>query len=344
MRKSEHAYRAPSNGTATGSCTVPHSDRLSGKMQVFTGDMGDYHRTRLTHTHEVASIARTIGRALRLNEDLMRHWRCFTTSGIHPMDMPAKRRSISACRTPVDSRTTNMRSTIAEELEIRYHRFPGLNLTREVLDGQAVRADKQGPQQPLLEVQVVDVADSITYDAHDTDDAVKLGLVTLDDLARLELIQETLENVRERFGNLNPELTRKAVVHELIDVQVSEVLHVAGEYLAEHPFASSEAARQSSFRLQPSEAFQGKKVELEQFLYAHVYRHPRLVAMRTRAQHRLKTLFETLVEQENLLPPRFRKRAQTVGIERSVADYLAGMTDRFCEQKFEQLTAGRVVG
>jgi dGTPase len=313
-------------------------------MQVFTGDMGDYHRTRLTHTHEVASIARTIGRSLRLSEDLIEALALFHDIG-HPPYGHAGEEALDQCLQNAGGFSHNQYAlTIAEELEIRYHRFPGLNLTREVLAGQAVRADKQGPQQPLLEVQVVDVADSITYDAHDTDDAVKLGLVTLEDLARLELIQETLEKVRERLGDLNPELTRKAVVHELIDVQVSDVLHVAGEYLVEHPFASSEAARQSSFRLQPSAAFQAKKTELERFLYAHVYRHPRLVAMRTRAQHRLKTLFETLIEQENLLPPRFRKRAQTVGIERSVADYLAGMTDRFCEQKYEQLAAGRVVG
>jgi dGTPase len=342
--ETEHAYRGPFQRDRDRIVHSAAFRRLSGKMQVFTGDMGDYHRTRLTHTHEVASIARTIGRSLRLSEDLIEALALFHDIG-HPPYGHAGEEALDQCLQNAGGFSHNQYAlTIAEELEIRYHRFPGLNLTREVLEGQAVRADKQGPQQPLLEVQVVDVADSITYDAHDTDDAVKLGLVTLDDLARLELIQETLEKVRERFGNLNSELTRKAVVHELIDVQVSDVLHVAGEFLAQHPFASAEAARHSSFRLQPSAAFHGKKVELERFLYAHVYRHPRLVAMRTRAQHRLKTLFETFTEQENLLPPRFRKRAQTVGIERSVADYLAGMTDRFCEQKYEQLTAGRVVG
>jgi dGTPase len=340
----EHAYRGPFQRDRD---RILHSSafrRLSGKMQVFTGDMGDYHRTRLTHTHEVASIARTMGRALRLNEDLIEALALFHDIG-HPPFGHAGEEALDQCLQDVGGFSHNQYAlTIAEELEVRYHRFPGLNLTSEVLEGQAVRADKQAPQQPLLEVQLVDLADSITYDAHDTDDAVKLGLVSLDDLARLELIGESMAKVRERLGDLNPELTRKAVVHQLIDVQVSDVLQAAGTYLAEASFPNAEAARQSMHRLGPSDGLLAKKQELERFLYANVYRHPRLVAMRTRAQHRLRTLFEALVRQENLLPPRFRRRVPAVGIERSVADYLAGMTDRFCEQKYEQLAAGRAVG
>jgi dGTPase len=340
----EHEYRGPFQRDRD---RILHSSafrRLSGKMQVFTGDMGDYHRTRLTHTHEVASIARTMGRALRLNEDLIEALSLFHDIG-HPPFGHAGEEALDQCLQDVGGFSHNQYAlTIAEELEVRYHRFAGLNLTREVLEGQAVRADKQAARQPLLEVQVVDLADSITYDAHDTDDAVKLGLVSLDDLARLELIGESMAKVRERFGELSPELTRKAVVHQLIDVQVSDVLHEAGTYLAEASFPSAEAARNSSHRLGPSTQLLAKKQQLEKFLYANVYRHPRLVAMRTRAQHRLRTLFDALVQQENLLPPRFRRRVPSVGLERSVADYLAGMTDRFCEQKYEQLTAGRVVG
>ncbi len=342
--ETEHAYRGPFSRDRDRIVHSAAFRRLSGKMQVFTGDMGDYHRTRLTHTHEVASIARTIGRSLRLNEDLIEALALFHDIG-HPPYGHAGEEALDECLQNDGGFSHNQYAlTIAEDLEIRYHRFPGLNLTREVLEGQLIRVDKKARQQPLLEVQAVDIADSITYDAHDTDDAVKLGLVTLDDLARLELIRETLATVHKRFGDLNPELTRKAVVHELIDVQVSDVLHTAGEYLNEHPLESTEAVCQSEFRLGASAAVQVKKEELEQFLYAHVYRHPRLVTMRTRAQYRLKTLFAMLVDQEKLLPPKFRKRAKSQGIQRSVADYLAGMTDRFCEQRFEQLTAGRVVG
>ncbi len=335
----EQVYRGPFQRDRDRIVHSAAFRRLSGKMQVFTGDMGDYHRTRLTHTHEVASIARTIGRALRLNEDLIEALALFHDIG-HPPYGHAGEEALDECLQDEGGFSHNQYAlTIAQELEIRYDRFPGLNLTREVLDGQAVRADKEAPQQPLLEVQVVDVADSITYDAHDTDDAVKLELVTLDDLARIPLVHATLEYVRERFGPLNPELTRKAVVHEMIDLQVRDVLQVAGTHLSQHELASAEAARQSGFRLGPSEDVGSQKAELEQFLYTHVYRHPRLIAMRTRAQHRLKTLFEVLVERESLLPQKFRRRVESKGIARSVADYLAGMTDRFCARQFEEFAA-----
>ena len=171
-------------------------------MQVFTGDMGDYHRTRLTHTHEVASIARTIGRALRLNEDLIEALALFHDIG-HPPFGHAGEDALDECLTGHGGFSHNRFAlTIAEELESRYPAFPGLNLTHEVLEGQATRADKEergvaaSGLAPLLEVQVVEAADSMTYDAHDTDDAVKLRLVTLEELAANSLIREALARVR----------------------------------------------------------------------------------------------------------------------------------------------------
>lgn len=340
----EHPYRGPFQRDRDRIVHSAAFRRLSGKMQVFTDDMGDYHRTRLTHTHEVASIARTIGRALRLNEDLIEALALFHDIG-HPPFGHAGQDVLDQCLRDVGGFSHNRHAlTIAEELEVRYHQFPGLNLTQEVLEGQWTRARKDAAPPPSLEAQAVDVADSITYDAHDMDDAVKLKLVTLKDMEELEVVNQTLSKVRRRFGTLNRELTRKAVVHELIDAQVSDVLRVAGQYLAENPLENVDAAAHANFRLGPSEAFRQKKQELEDFLYANVYRHPKLVAVRGRAQNRLGTLFDLLVKHDNLLPARFRKRARSVGLQRSVGDYLAGMTDRFCNHKFKQLTTGRAAG
>ena len=341
----EHAYRGPFQRDRD---RVVHSAayrRLSGKMQVFTGDMGDYHRTRLTHTHEVASIARTIGRALRLNEDLIEALALFHDIG-HPPYGHAGEEVLQECLQDHGGFSHNEYAlTIAEELEIRYHHFPGLNLTHEVLEGQAMRVDKEHTRScRLLEVQVVDVADSITYDAHDTDDAIKLGLVSLPEIAGIPLVRETMDRVRDQQGTLASELLRKAVVHMLIDMQVSDVLQHAGEALTRHNFSSAHEARRSGLQLGPTPGLRRQKQELEDFLYAHVYRHPRLIAMRQRAQGRLKTLFQTLCEQPRLLPDRFQQRVERVGLERSVADYLAGMTDRFCEQQYENVAAQRVVG
>ncbi len=190
----------------------------------------------------------------------------------------------------------------------------------------------------------MDVADSITYDAHDTDDAVKLGLVTLDELAKIPLIARTRKTVERRFGSLSGGALRKALVHELIDLQVSDVLGTAGTQLTRFDFASADQARQSDFRLSPSAELDQLKRELESFLYDHVYRHPQLVAERARAQQRLKTLFDAYCKSEHLLPSKFLKRLQNVGLRRGVADYLAGMTDRFCETQYRRVAARRVIG
>jgi dGTPase len=340
----EHPYRAPFQRDRDRILHSAAFRRLSGKMQVFTGDMGDYHRTRLTHTFEVASIARTMGRALRLNEDLIEALALFHDIG-HPPFGHAGEDALAGCLRQQGGFSHNQYAlTIARELEVRYEQFPGLNLTAEVLDGQATRVDKQAVQQPLLEVQLVDVADSITYDAHDTDDAVKLGLVSLEQMAEVALIARTRETVERRLGTLSGSAMRKALVHELIDLQVSDVLNESAARLEACRFADATEARQSGFRLGPSAALDQAKRELEQFLYEHVYRHPQLVQVRTEAQQRVRTLFDTYCGNVDLLPAKYLNRVENVGIQRGVADYLAGMTDRFCESQYRRVAAGRVIG
>ena len=332
----EHPYRGPFQRDRD---RVVHSSayrRLSGKMQVFTGEMGDYHRTRLTHTHEVASIARTIGRALRLNEDLIEALALFHDIG-HPPFGHAGEAALDECLADRGGFSHNRYAlTIATELEVRYQSFPGLNLSREVLESQAGRIDKQaGGVAPLLEAQVVDVADSMTYNAHDTDDSVKLRTVTMDELAEIPLIRDTIARVHDRFGTLRGELLRKAVVHELIDHQVSDVLHVAGQTLARRGFESTDEARRSGYRLLPSDKLAAQTAELEAFLFERVYRHPQLNEVRCRIGERIRRMFVGYCHRPALLPAKFRDRAESIGIARSVGDYVAGMTDRYCEQQYE---------
>jgi dGTPase len=333
----EHPYRGPYQRDRD---RIVHSSafrRLSGKMQVFTGDMGDYHRTRLTHTHEVASIARTIGRALRLNEDLVEALALFHDIG-HPPFGHAGEDALDECLRGEGGFSHNRYAlTIAEQLESRYPAFPGLNLSQEVLDGQATRAAKHAPPSagelgPLLEVQVVEAADSMTYDAHDTDDAVKLGLVTIDELAENSLVREALAAVRRRHADLRDDLLRKAIVHELLDRQVGDLLRETGSRLGQLAPQSAEEVRRQPVIVRPSNALAEQKHELERFLYERVYRHAQLVAVRAEAQDRLRTMFAGYRQRPELLPPRFQSRAQEVGFSRSIADYLAGMTDRYCVQ------------
>ena len=331
-----HPYRGPFQRDRD---RIIHSSafrRLNGKMQVFTGEMGDYHRTRLTHTHEVASIARTIGRALRLNEDLIEALALFHDIG-HPPFGHAGEDALDLCLEAESGFSHNQFAlTIAEELEIRNGPHPGLNLSQEILEGQATRIQKdKQTAPPLLEVQVVEAADSITYDAHDTDDAVKLELVTLDELADLSLVKQCLERIGGRFNQLPPNIQRRAIVHELIDIQVSHVLQAAEAFLKNSNWQDPG----ETFRIGPVEQLAEEKKELEAFLKSRVYHHPDLLETRKIAQQQIQTMFHGYQQRIELLPTRFQERAEIVGLPRSVGDYLASMTDRYCTQQFSEFFA-----
>jgi dGTPase len=336
----EHTYRGPFQRDRD---RILHSSayrRLSGKMQVFTGGMGDYHRTRLTHTQEVATIARTLGRALRLNEDLVEALALMHDIG-HPPYGHCGEDALNEIARDIGGFSHNeFALTIVQVLEVRRSNAPGLNLTREVLLGQTARVDKKAPgPKPLLEVQLVDASDSTTYDAHDTDDAVKLGLVTLEEMARVPLIAECLEHVRTNNAGLDRKRLRKAVVYELIDRQVTDMLEHCGRELARHGFRSAAEARQSDFVIGPSAALAEQKGELEKFLYQHVYRHPQLVAVRSEAQARIKVMFAGFCTDPDKMAPKYRSRADIVGVRRAAVEYIAGMTDHFCEAVFKKYFA-----
>jgi dGTPase len=309
--------------------------RLSGKMQVFTGDMGDYHRTRLTHTQEVASIARTLGRALRLNEDLIEALALFHDLG-HPPFGHAGEDALNSCLVEHGGFSHNRQAiVVVEQLEHPYANFTGLNLTYEVLESQASRIRKDRTiLAPLLEAQVVEAADSATYDAHDADDAIKLGLVSIDDLQENRLMRQVITTVRTEYTCDNDDILRRAVVHELIDLQVRDVLQITAPYLLACEGMTSADLWQHAYRIGPSAEIREQKIELEKFLYQRVYRHPRLMEVRERAQSRIHEMFHGYLKRMELLPPFFQQRAETCGPERSVGDYIGCMTDRFCDQQF----------
>ena len=334
----EHAYRGVFQRDRD---RILHSSayrRLSGKMQVFTGEMGDYHRTRLTHTQEVATVARTIGRALRLNEDLIEALALVHDIG-HPPYGHAGEDALEECVADIGGFSHNRFAlTIVKELEIRYPNFRGLNLSREVLAGQVSRIDKSEPRlNLLLEVQLVDAADSTTYDAHDTDDAVKLGLVTMEEMSGLSLIREALDVVNRTFTNLSHDMMRKAVVHRLINLQVTDMIRNCVDGLMQSDFSSAAEAMASEFRIGPSPELAEKKKELETFLYERVYRHPDLVSVREQGQHRLKTMYEGYCKNPDFIPQHHRVRIESSGLRRTVVDYIAGMTDKFCEETYKCL-------
>ncbi len=336
-----HDYRGP---FARDRDRVLHSSafrRLSGKMQVFTGEMGEYHRTRLTHTFEVSSVARTIARTLRLNEDLTETLALLHDIG-HPPYGHCGEDVLAETLQPWGGFSHNQFAlTIVTELEQRYTDFPGLNLSQEVLSGQDTRAHKAAAaigRSPLLEVQIVDLADSIAYDAHDVDDALQMGVIDFEELSRLGLIARAASQVRQRFGALPPSRRRQALVHELLDLQITDLVSTATENLLSVVGQSAEELRVAGLRLGHSAEVAAERAELEAYLFEAVYRHPRLVTVRDAASDRLRELVAGLMTAPERLPLRFRTRTATVGVPRSIGDYLAGMTDRFCDTQHHYFT------
>jgi dGTPase len=337
-----HSYRGPYQRDRD---RIIHSSafrRLSHKTQVFTGDMGDYHRTRLTHTLEVSSIARTIARALRLNEDLVEALALAHDLGHPPFGHSGEGVLDECLRDDGGFNHNEQALRIFELLESAYAYFPGLNLSYEVLDGQRDRACKTGSaphQGQLLEVQAVEAADSIAYDTHDADDALELGLLTLEQLLELPLWQEARDRV-EDHPKLKERQLRRAIVHEILDWQVSDVIERSQRELSGRKIESVADVRRAAGIIQPSDELGEKKRELEKFLFDKVYRHPGVLEKRREAQQALRESFAALVKDPQKLPAKFRSLADHAGVRRAAADYLAGMTDRFAFEEHRRLISG----
>ncbi len=334
----DHPYRGPFQRDRDRIVHTSAYRRLSFKTQVFTGDLGDYHRTRLTHTLEVASVSRTVGRALGLNEDLIEALALVHDLG-HPPFGHSGEDVLDRCLAAVGGFSHNRQALrLVEELETRYHNFPGLNLSREVLDGQTFRVDKISTGEgPLLEVQAVEAADSIAYDTHDADDALELGLLSLEALLETRLWAAAHQRVRRRFGALEPDELRRVLLHELIDWQVSDLLACASRQLTDLAIDNPQAARSVPPIIAASRELAEQKGELEQFLHAHVYRHPHVLAHRLAAQAMLGEMFTRLTAQPELMPPDAQRRVAAVGLARTVGDYLACLTDRSAQREHARL-------
>ncbi|MEQ8849275.1 dGTP triphosphohydrolase [Botrimarina sp.] len=348
----DHAYRSPYQRDRD---RITHSSafrRLSHKTQVFSrdfdtldtartfGSWGDYYRSRLTHTLEVASIARTLARALRLNEDLVEALALAHDVG-HPPFGHAGEEVLDQRLAGAGGFNHNHQAVrIFTRLERRYPDRPGLNLSAEVLEGQAARALKPRagaakgepprvrPASPLLETQVVDAADSIAYDSHDADDALELGLLSLADLEEASFWRESVARMQRRYAALDEADLRRATVHDLIDRQVSDLYEMVSREVHDRGLDSTAAVRAAGpiARLSPQVSEQVE--ELEALLFARVYRHPQVLAHRRQASAALAEWFDYWLARPDSLPPLFRKIADEESPERAVADCLASLTDR----------------
>jgi dGTPase len=323
--------------------------RLEYKTQVFVNHEGDYYRTRLTHTMEAAQVTRTIARALGLNEDLAEAVALAHDLGHTPFGH-AGERTLDRLMRPHGGFEHNAQSLrIVEVLEERYPRFRGLNLTWEVREGIVKHSTRYDRPQvveydaslaPCLEAQIVDFADEIAYGAHDVDDGLKSGMLDPDDLLTVPLWAESLGTATASAAGASTAVQHYQAVRRLIDAMASDLIDTVLARIRDEGIDGLDAVRAVKPRLvEFSPDMTRRQGELKAFLYDRLYTHHRVTRMTQKADRIMSALFEVYMHEPRQLPPHVLRRAHEEGesVARAVADYIAGMTDRFALEEYKKL-------
>jgi dGTPase len=325
--------------------------RLEFKTQVFIIHEGDYYRTRLTHTLEVAQIARTVARALGANEDLeeaicLAHDLGHSPFG-HSGEVALNR--LMQEHGGFDHNKQSLR--IVTEIEERYPDFPGLNLTWEVLEGIVKHeseydisdaTDYNPDLRGHLEAQIANAADELAYTAHDLDDGLRSGMITprmLEGITLWEILAESIGWDRQGFD----ELVRHRLIRRLIGLEVTDLVETTYQKLRDSGVKSVEELQRLPYNvIGYSEDMTRRNRELKDFLYANLYRHHRVIRMAVKAERIIADLFDAYMAEPEVLPRHVQEMIDDRGPERTICDYIAGMTDRFALEEhtklFEPLT------
>lgn len=324
--------------------------RLVYKTQVFVNHEGDLYRTRLTHSMEVAQIARSAAQVLRLNESLTEAISLAHDLGHTPFGH-AGQEALDACMRPYGGFEHNLQSLrVVDELEERYAEFPGLNLTFECREGILKHCSVRNARelgeigerfiqrrQPGLEAQLANLADEIAYNNHDVDDGLRAQLIDVESLLSVRLFRRQYESVLAQY----PALTGRRLVHEIvrrmINFIVVDLITTSRTRLeGARPESIDEVRALRKPLIGLSDESQAEHQELMTFLRGQVYRHYKVLRMTSKARQVIKALFDAFMEDVNLMPPEHRDLARTAeeamgvgGRARAVADYVAGMTDRY---------------
>ena len=332
--------------------------RLEYKTQVFVNHEGDLFRTRLTHSLEVAQIARAIARILGLNEDLTEAIALAHDLGHTPFGH-AGQDALDQCMADYGGFEHNLQSLrVVDHLEAHYAEFDGLNLTFETREGILKHCPKEvaaglgdvGQRfvdggQPSLEAQLNNLADEIAYNNHDVDDGLRSGFITLEPLQGITLFREALAEVNARYPGLDEKRVRHEVIRRMINRLVTDLIESSREAITQAAPENLEAVRaQDRPLIRFSPRIREYNLELKGFLRQHLYRHHRVRRMTAKAARVLKALFAAYMEDPALLPPEHEHKARRLaadtgeaGRARAVADYLAGMTDRFAIAEYGRL-------
>ena len=325
--------------------------RLEYKTQVFVNHEGDLFRTRLTHSLEVAQIARSVARSLRLDEDLTEAIALAHDLGHTPFGHTGQD-SLNACMRPYGGFEHNLQSLrVVDILEQRYAAFDGLNLTFETREGILKHCSLKNARtlgevgerfvrkhRPSLEAQTANLADEIAYNNHDVDDGVRSGLIDLEQLAGVKIFARHMRAVLRQYPRLPPRRLRHETVRRMIDTLVTDLIRTSAENIRRHAPGSIEEVRLAPPLIAFSPRIREDSQELKRFLRENLYRHYRVVRMSTKARRIVTELFAALLSDTRLLPPEFQEQAGE-GAPRAIADYVAGMTDRYAILEHRRLFA-----
>jgi len=322
--------------------------RLEYKTQVFLNGTGDHLRTRLTHSIEVASISRTIARALSLNEDLAEAIALAHDLGHSPFGHSGEEMLAQCMREHGGFEHNRQSLRVVDVLEAAYPQFPGLNLTFEVREGlqkhQAFydppSATEEKYRCPSLEAQIANLADEITYYSHDLDDAVDFEILSETQLAENTVWQGSRHVVLSRYPEAREPELHKLIIRDIIDVQVQDVVTTSAKSIVDLRVQSADEVRKQARPLiRYSDELLEANQTLRTFLYKNVYYHPRVAEVNQRASEMLRRVFEAYVIDPVRLGQGATKRIETEGLHRTVCDYIAGMTDRYLMEEYARLVA-----
>ncbi len=321
--------------------------RLEYKTQVFINHEGDYYRTRLTHTLEVAQIGRSIARSLGLNEDLVETI-CLAHDLGHPPFGHSGENALARLMKDFGGFNHNSQSLrIVTVLEARYPDFSGLNLSWEVLEGMVkhetdydiAEAKQFNPElRGHLEAQIANLADDLAYTSHDLDDGLRSGMITpnqLDGIALWEIINESIG--RRRSETLDS-LSRHQIIRRLINFEVTDLIQSTDRYLRRSNVKTALDVQKLPFNVAGfSEDMYRRNRELKDFLFSNLYRHYRVVRMAAKSESIVTELFNIYQANPKTLPTEVQEFIPERGLERTICDYIAGMTDRFAIDEYKRL-------
>ena len=321
--------------------------RLEYKTQVFINYEGDYYRTRLTHTLEVAQIGRSIARALGANEDLVESI-CLAHDLGHPPFGHSGERELSRLMVDHGGFNHNKHSfRIVTELEKRYPEFDGLNLTWEVLEGMIKHeteydvsdaADFDPNLRGHLEAQIANAADELAYTAHDLDDGLRSGMITPADLSGISLWEVINESVGRRRTDTLDELSRHRLIRRLINIEITDLTQSIDRMIRRSGIRSVEELQKLPYNVVGfSEDMHRRNRELKDFLYTNLYNHYRVVRMAVKAERIIESLFTAFIEEPTILPDSFQLMIDDKGLEQTICYYIAGMTDRYAIDEYQKI-------